>query len=333
MKLCTFETTSTLGTVRRVGALTGGGAILDLNLAYAAMLAERDGHPRARELADVLVPADMSALVDNQHFGLDAAREALAHFDAGAGKAGLTGPGGEVLTHDPAAVRLLSPLTNPRSIRDCMGFEEHVVKAYGNMGAEVPPVWYELPLYYKGNVNSVAGPDADVLWPDWVMMLDYELELAAVIGKPGRDIPAESAWDHIMGYTVFNDVSARDIQGKEMAGGLGPTKGKDLDGHNTMGPYLVTPDEFDPREPHAMLARVNGEEWSRGDTNTAYYTFADLIAYISRDETLLPGDVIVSGTVGTGCGMELLRFPQPGDVIELEVEGIGVLRNRFVKAG
>ncbi len=333
MKLCTFEVSTILGSVRRVGALTSGGAILDLNLAVATMLAEREGHPRARELADVLVPSDMSGLAENQHFGVDAAREALAFLGERVASAGVRGAGGALLTHDPAAVRLLAPLPKPRSIRDCMGFEEHVKTSYTKMGAPVPKIWYDLPLYYKGNVNSVAGTGADIAWPSWVMMLDYELELAAVIGKPGRDIPADEAWDYVLGYTVFNDVSARDVQGKEMTGSLGPTKGKDLDGHNVMGPYLVTPDEFDPRKPHTMLARVNGEEWSRGDTSSAYYTFADLIAYISRDETLLPGDVIGSGTVGTGCGLELGRFPKPGDVVELEIEGIGVLRNRFGKAG
>lgn len=332
MKLCTFETDGALGRARRIGAVTTGGAIADLNLAYAAMLSERDAHPRARELADVLVPADMVALLENQRFGLAAVREAMAFFGARIADPGLRGPEGGLLTHDPEAVRLLSPLPRPRSIRDCMGFEEHVKTSYQKMGADVPKIWYDLPLYYKGNVNSVAGTGADVAWPSWVLLLDYELELAAVIGTPGRNIPADRAWEHIAGYTIFNDVSSRDVQGKEMTGGLGPTKGKDLDGHNVMGPYLVTPDEFDPRQPHAMLARVNGEEWSRGDTSTAYYTFADLIAYISRDETLLPGDVIGSGTVGTGCGLELGRFPQAGDVIEFEIEGIGILRNRFVKA-
>lgn len=330
MKLCTFEIDGPLGPSRRLGAATSQGTILDLNLAYAEMLAERDAHPRAVDLAAVVVPATMREFAGNGRFGIEAAREALGFFGERASQAGLRGSAGGTLVHDAGTVRLLAPLPDPRSIRDCMGFEEHVKTSYAKMGQPVPKIWYELPLYYKGNVSSVIGPDAEVPWPSWVKLLDYELELAAVIGTAGRNIPVERALDHVLGYTVFNDVSARDVQAREMSGGLGPTKGKDLDGHNVMGPFLVTGEEFDPRRPHAMLARVNGETWSRGDTASAHYGFADLIAYISRDETLLPGDVIVSGTVGTGCGIEIGRFPRPGDVIELEIEGIGVLRNRFV---
>jgi 2-keto-4-pentenoate hydratase/2-oxohepta-3-ene-1,7-dioic acid hydratase in catechol pathway len=200
-------------------------------------------------------------------------------------------------------------------------------------GREIPQAWYEIPCYYKGNPDTVQGTDADVEWPSYTNMLDYELEFAAVIGRQGRDIPKGDAWGYIAGYTVFNDVSARDIQMKEMALQLGPAKGKDMDGGNILGPYLVTADEWDPRDGHTMLARVNGEEWSRGTTSAMYHDFAAIVSYISMGETLHVGDVIGSGTVGTGCGLELRKFPKPGDVIELEIEGIGVLRNRFVKPG
>ena len=162
-------------------------------------------------------------------------------------------------------------------------------------------------------------------------MLDYELEFAAVIGQKGTNIAREAAWDYIAGYMVFNDVSARDIQSREMGGMLGPTKGKDMDTGNVFGPYLVTPDEFDPRHDHVMTARINQEEWSRGFTSMMNHDFADIIHYISQCETLYPGDVIGSGTVPTGCGIELKKFIQPGDVVELEVAGLGILKNRFVK--
>ena len=233
--------------------------------------------------------------------------------------------------HDLSDVRLLAPLPRPNSMRDCLAFEDHLKNSMP--GREIPQAWYEIPCYYKGNPDTVQGTGADVEWPSYTSMLDYELEFAAVIGKQGRDIPKEEAWGYIAGYTVFNDVSARDIQMKEMALQLGPAKGKDMDGGNILGPYLVTADEWDPRDGHAMLARVNGEEWSRGTTSAMYHDFAAIVSYISMGETLHVGDVIGSGTVGTGCGLELRKFPKPGDVVELEIEGIGVLRNRFVKPG
>jgi 2-keto-4-pentenoate hydratase/2-oxohepta-3-ene-1,7-dioic acid hydratase in catechol pathway len=153
-----------------------------------------------------------------------------------------------------------------------------------------------------------------------------------VIGRQGRDIPRERAFEHIAGFTIFDDFTARDIQIREMAARLGPAKGKDFDTGNATGPYLVTPDEI--RDPYAltMVARVNGEEWSRGSTADMHHRWEDIVAHLSRDETLYPGELIGSGTVGGGCGLELDRYLEAGDVVELEVESIGVLRNRVVAA-
>jgi 2-keto-4-pentenoate hydratase/2-oxohepta-3-ene-1,7-dioic acid hydratase in catechol pathway len=329
MRLCTFEVRSRFGSARRLGAQTPGGRILDLSLAYALTLVEEQQHPRAYELADALLPPDMLEFLRNGQLGRNAVDEALAHLGPRVDDLPLTGARRERLVHDLEEVRLLAPLPRPNSIRDCLAFEEHLKNSMG--GQAIPPAWYEMPVYYKGNPDTVAGPGDDVVWPAYTQLLDYELEFAAVIGQQGVNIPKEEAWGYIAGYTIFNDVSARDIQMKEMTCLLGPAKGKDMDGGNVMGPFLVTTDEFDPRRDNVMVARVNGEEWSRGVTSAMYHDFATIVSYISQGETLHVGDVIGSGTVGTGCGLELKRFPQPGDLIELEVEGLGVLTNRFVK--
>jgi 2-keto-4-pentenoate hydratase/2-oxohepta-3-ene-1,7-dioic acid hydratase in catechol pathway len=254
---------------------------------------------------------------------------------------------------DLASVRLLAPVPRPAQMRDALCFEEHLKNAIARgvdvelanaedpeakraeliaQGrATVPEVWYRQPIYYKANRFAVTGPDTDVTWPSYAEYLDYELEFGCWIGKQGRDIAAEDARGHIFGYCIFNDFSARDAQFTEMAGRLGPAKGKDFDGANAMGPWLVTADEIEPYE-LTMVARVNGEEWSRGSSATMHWRFEQVIAHISQSETLYPGEFIGSGTVGTGCGLELGRRLSPGDEVELEVEGLGILRNRLVAA-
>jgi len=167
-----------------------------------------------------------------------------------------------------------------------------------------------------------------VPWPSFTEKFDYELELAAVIGRKGRNIPADRARDYIAGFTVMNDFSARDIQRKEMRVRLGPAKGKDW--CTALGPYLVTPDQIGDPYNLRMTARINGEQWSEGNSSSTYWKFEQMIEFLSKDDTIFPGDVIGSGTVGTGCGLELDRWVKRGDVMELEIEKIGVLRNRVV---
>nr|VFJ75384.1 MAG: Fumarylacetoacetate (FAA) hydrolase family protein [Candidatus Kentron sp. FW] len=254
-------------------------------------------------------------------------------------------------------VTLLAPLPRPESIRDYMGFEQHIINCirvaglgklapfdewierhFGrkrSMAHRLNKAWYERPIYYKGNRFSVVGPDTPVRMPLYTQMLDYELEWGIFIGKQGVDIPEGKARDYIGGYTIFNDFSARDIQGREMGGRLGPSKGKDFDTGNAMGPCLVTPDEIPDPYDLTMTARVNGQEWSRGTTADTSWTFEQIIAYVSRSETLYPGEFLGSGTCsgpqGRGCGLEMGKFLETGDVVELEVENIGVLRNRVEK--
>lgn len=253
---------------------------------------------------------------------------------------------------DTASISLCSPIPRPPQIRDCLCFEDHLTRAYevlrkikaaGEPDPEaalkqyeeqglfrIPEVWYQQPIYYKANRLSVIGTEHDIIWPHYANILDYELEFGFFIGKSGRDISKEKAMDHIFGYSIFNDISARDAQTQEMPGGLGPAKGKDFDTGNIIGPCIVTADEIDPYN-LTMIARVNGEEWSRGSSSTISWKFEDLIAHVSQSETLYPGEFFGSGTVGGGCGLELERYLSPGDIIELEIEGIGILRNRIIK--
>jgi len=192
----------------------------------------------------------------------------------------------------------------------------------------VPEVWYRQPIYYKCNRFAVCGPGTEVVWPRYSKLMDYELELAAVIGTGGRDIPRERALEHVFGYTIFNDFSARDAQMIEGQGMLGPAKGKDFDNANVLGPWLVTADEIGDPYSLEMVVRVNGQERGRGNSASMYWKFEDAIAHVSRDETLYPGEVIGSGTVGNGCGLESLQFLADGDEVELEIDRIGCLRNR-----
>ena len=246
-------------------------------------------------------------------------------------------------------VRLLAPLPRPASLRDCMSFEQHIVQATRraalkrmapadrllerlvgrerSIAGRLNRTFYRQPVYYKSNTRSVVGPDAEVRIPRYCEVFDYELEWAIVIGRQGVDIPAEEAAEHIAGYMIFNDFSARDAQLAEMGGRLGPAKGKDFDTGNAMGPYLVTRDEVPDPYDLTMVARVNGAEWSRGTTSDMRWTFEQLIEHVSQSETLYPGDVLGSGTCGGGCGMEHGAFLKAGDVVELEVDGLGVLRN------
>jgi 2-keto-4-pentenoate hydratase/2-oxohepta-3-ene-1,7-dioic acid hydratase in catechol pathway len=325
MKLCTFETGPG---ETKLGVESAAGMILDAH-AVCVLISHEAGHANPVATADALVPAQMLALLHLGASGRDAIAISLAHLGPRVEDTSLRGMAGERLVYELPEVRLLAPLPRPNSIRDCLAFEEHLKSSMGE--ANIPKAWYEFPVYYKGNPDTVQGTGADVIWPRYTNLLDYELEFAAVIGREGVDISKADALGYIAGYTVFNDVSARDIQMKEMSCMLGPAKGKDMDGGNILGPFLVTADEWDPRGDHVMTARVNGEEWSRGLTSSMYHDFATIVSYISQGETLHVGDVIGSGTVGTGCGLELKKFPKPGDVIELEVEGLGVLTNRFVK--
>ena len=228
-------------------------------------------------------------------------------------------------------------------MRDFLIFEQHIRQARATRNRlaadgqptdpaqiKLPRVWYEEPIYYKCNRFTVVGTGADVVMPSYTQQLDYELEFGFFLGRRGKNIRREDARAHIFGYCIFNDFSARDQQTREMQGMLGPTKGKDFDTGNAMGPWLVTADEMPDPYALTMVARVNGEECSRGMSGTMHHKFEDILVHVSKDETVYPGEFFGSGTVGNGSGMEFNRYLKAGDVVELEIDGLGVLRNRVV---
>ena len=224
----------------------------------------------------------------------------------------------------PGAV-LRAPL-RPRSMRDFLAFEGHLLNVFPSLGREIPQEWYEVPAHYKGLPDTVIGPDEEIPWPAYTQRLDHELELAAVIGRSGKDIGRADALDHVFGYTIWNDLSARDVQVRELAVALGPGKAKDWDGSNVLGPCIVTADEIDPHDVE-LEVRVNGERWGGANTKEMHHTFEAMIAYASQATTLRAGEVLGSGTATGGSGSELGRWIAAGDVIEMEASGIGVLRN------
>jgi fumarylacetoacetate (FAA) hydrolase len=234
-------------------------------------------------------------------------------------------------------VQFHSPI-HPGTLRDAYAFETHVKTANRNRGQEVPENWYKFPVFYFSNANNNYGHDDVIPYPAYTQALDYELEIAVVIGKAGIDIQPEEAPNHIFGYTIFNDWSARDVQMQEMRVNLGPAKSKDF--ACSFGPVIITPDELTDKATDRpgvydleMIAGINGKELSRGNFNDIYWSFGDIIARASQSVMLRPGDVIGSGTVGTGCLYELTKNQGPwlnhGDIVELEIERIGVLRNKI----
>lgn len=257
---------------------------------------------------------------------MTAARRALQYVARSGGS--VAGPGGETVLYELADVRITAPLPNPPSLRDFIAFEEHIAATSKRRGQPIPPEWYKAPVYYKGNHRTIIGPDQELSWPLNTVKLDYELELACIIGRKGIDIPERDAHDYIAGYTIMNDFSARDLQFQEMACRLGPAKGKDF--ATAIGPSIVTPDEISDLASLQMVARVNGEVWSTGRFGTIHWSFGQMIEHVSRDEAIYPGDLFGSGTVGGGCGLELDRYLKPGDLVELEIQPIGVLRTRVI---
>lgn len=233
-------------------------------------------------------------------------------------------------------VKLSAPIPRPVSIRDFYAFEDHVKTARRKRGLDVIPEWYQFPVFYFTNHLAVKGPDEWIEVPPGCEALDYELEIACVIGKEGSDIPASEAEAYIFGYCIMNDWSARDLQKEEMKVGLGPAKGKDF--ATSLGPYLVSKQELQPQKTGdrydlTMKAAVNGKVISKGNFNNIYYSFAQMIERASAGVTLYPGEVIGSGTVGTGCilelGEEVHRYLKPGDEVELTIEGLGSLKNKI----
>lgn len=306
MKLCSFRKTGQSDI--HVGVAQGVG-VIDLT--------EKDG----------VAFADMLTLIQGGNAALDRIRTLLST--------------GAVLSMD--AVRLTSPIPTPPRLRDFLCFEKHFRQSRANRyllgfapqrvdpaAVELPEFWYRYPVGYKGNVHSFVGHGADVHWPAYSQIIDYEFEIGIVVGSSAKDVSRADAMNHVFGFTIFNDYSARDTQYVEMSAGFGPSKSKDFDSGNALGPWIVTRDEMPSLEGLEMITRINGVEVSRGNASEMRHKVEDVVAYASMGESFVPGEILGTGTVGNGCGMELGRFLKHHDILELEIPQIGVLKNRIV---
>ncbi len=260
---------------------------------------------------------------------------------------------GELKPREEVFFEIIAPVPHPASCRDGYAFRQHVEAARRNRKVPMIEAFDQYPVFYFTNHNAIQGPGDICCMPDHFNKLDFELEVAVVLNKKGRNIMAGEADEYIAGYMVMNDMSARTLQMEEMLLNLGPAKGKDFS--TVIGPWLVTPDELaqykvEPKEGHIgnaynlkMKCWVNGKQVSQGSTADMDWTFAEIIERASYGCDVLPGDVIGSGTVGTGCFLELngtglLNDPnyqpqwlEPGDIVEMEVTGLGVLSNTIIK--
>ncbi len=325
MKLATYTVDGGAHTLGLVD--TDAGTVLDLRAKHRELF--------GGDNADL---ADMLALIEAGPAGLDLVRRVVGHGGAeGAFESPLDG------------VRLLSPIPVPPQVRDFSAYAQHMrdapvgaMRLKARIAGETPPdipvdqrtlpeIYASQPIYYLTNRFGVAGHDEDVRWPSYSEYLDYELELGIFIGPGGRDIPRERAGAHIFGYSIFNDFSARDRQIREMEGRMGPAKGKSFDTGNVIGPWIVTPDEIPDAYALGVKVLVNGEVWAENTTADILHSFEDMIAFVSRDETLHAGEFFGSGTVGGCSGMETDQWIKDGDVVELVIDGIGTLRNRVVR--
>jgi 2-keto-4-pentenoate hydratase/2-oxohepta-3-ene-1,7-dioic acid hydratase in catechol pathway len=327
VKLITFEHAGT----QKIGAMASDTEALDIAAAWTGGHGSED--PRFNSMQNLIEGGDSA---------LDGVRELLEHAP-------------ENCQVSLADIKLLAPLPVPMQIRDFAAFELHCIQAlessmqmraklerpddpeaaceeYRNSGTyTIPDVWYQQPLYFKANRFNCIGHEQNVVWPNYANVLDYELEYAAIIGRKAKDVAESDAGDYIFGYTIFNDFTARDAQAVEMQFRMGPAKGKDFDTGTSIGPWIVTRDEMTDPYSSTMKVRVNGEERGRGSSGSSQHRFERCIEHVSQSETIYPGEILASGTVGNGSGFEIQRYLEPGDIVELEVDGIGILRNQVIK--
>jgi len=313
MKLVTFKSHDGA----RLGALVNSEkAILDVQAAQIRTAGT--SHPAL---------TSMQALIEADVQGLDLVKSLVSNHAAS-----------EVV---PYAEDVLLPPLIPVQMRDCLGFFQHIKNSMERHQAAqglsetvaksgLIELFWKRPFWYKCNRMATVGTGTIVHWPAYSKLMDYEMEMGAIIWRRGVNIRKEDASKHIFGYTVFNDFSARDVQADEMRT-LGPAKSKDFDGANVLGPCIVTADEFDFNAAK-MISKINGEIQNEGQASSINYTFEDMIAFMTQSETIYPGEMIGSGTVGGGCGLEAGRLLQSGDVVELEITGIGKIRNQVISA-
>lgn len=315
MKLGRIQLDSPDGPVARlVRVEPDAGRVVDLRRATAhALAAEGTTAEAAQRLAGALFPGSMREAIGLGDRMLAAARD-IPSASADAASTSID------------EVRWL-PASDPSVIRDGLTFIDHIKGFHAKMGTTPPPSMLQVPGYFKGSPHTAVGHDAEVPWPGYIQRMDYELELGYVIGRRGSNLRPEDARGYLFGLTIFNDWSGRDRQSLEMPILMGPTKSKDF--AYGIGPWITTIDEFDDLDAIPMTVRVNGETFASGNSGNKLWTVDELIAWVSLGEQLEPGDVIGSGTMGNGSTLELDRTLAPGDVVEIEVGGIGVLRGRL----
>lgn len=324
MKLGTFEVATPVGALRRIGVETPAG-IVDATAARVALLERSLPADTAERVGVAQAPPDMLAVLGSGPAGLDWIREAVESVTARGQQATARG---QTTLYAPAAVRLVAPVPRPPGIANFSVWPAHTEKAkeHGFALGEnkrdnvVKPYW-------KGNPDSVVGPGTPLVCPPYARELDVECELVCIVGTGGRDLDPASAAAAIGGYTIVNDVSVRAIQRDEMQSGRGPSKGKDFDGGNAMGPWIVTPDEIGDVARLRLSLHVDGRELSHSTAESMVWSFPEMLSYLSQGQTIRPGHVISAGCYAGGSGLDLGRAFRPGEVVELRISGIGALVN------
>lgn len=321
MKLATFRVDAPTGPTKRVGVVADE-TVIDVTATFERIL-EQEGEPSPGALARTVAPPRMIDFLERGDRALEAARQARQHFGDADGSDD-PGTGGARLAYGLEEVTLRAPVPRPQSIRDYSTFEGH--RAHFDDG-DIPDLWYEEPMFTRRNHLNVVHPGEPVARPAYTEEFDFELEIGAVVGRRARNVGVDEADEYVAGYTIYNDFSARDVQRRE----------RELDKHgrgknplNGFGPVLVTRDALDVDDLSVAL-RVNGEELLAGSTGPMQHTFPEIVAHLSASETLYPGEILASGTVAGGSGAEQGLSIEPDDVVELAVEGIGVLENRIVE--
>jgi len=316
MRLYTYSVPNVSNVLNRTAVETSDGRLMDINSAAASVLFE-EGFDNYNDIASVLAPTNMENLIQSWKYTKDLIKKAFRD------KVEISLDHERVL-FNISEVKLRPPLLRPRRIHDFLVGKTHLINS---LGSKIPENWYKFPVAYKGNPDAIFGPEDKIKKPRYTKKLDYELELGLIIGKKGIDINKNEAKKFIFGYTIFNDFSARDIQFEEMSVGLGPFKGKDF--ATSIGPSILIDEEIDPTKIN-LKATINGQIWSDGYLNDMQFSFSEIIEHLSDEEYIFPGDLIGSGTIGKGCGLELGKNIDVGDKVELSAEGVGILRNYIV---
>lgn len=328
MKICRYQEQDHYHSPRL--GIFEGEKIIDVQAVWELTF-DKNGYHNSEERAEHFAPTSLSKLLRLKENPIDFFLETLSKFKKfskeGSQK---TLRGREIFINSPVSFK--TPLDDIPTYRDFYAHEKHVAVGFKKRGEPIPEAWFEIPAYYKGSTVGFIGDQENILWPSYTEILDYELELGCVISRDAYNVKEKDASKYIFGFTILNDISARDIQKKEMSIRLGPAKGKDF--CSILGPVITTFDEFKNKEPNLkMQAHLNGELISEGQSGDSRYSFSQMIEHVSKDEWVLAGDLFGSGTVGTGCGLENGHFLKDGDSIELTIEKIGTLKNQVVRQG